>query len=60
MIYMVLVLALIAMGVVFLFTIKKSVLALILAIIMIIVGYFFAVGMIAKEAEDEASAPEGS
>ena len=60
MIYMALVLALIAMGVVFLFTIKKSIMALILAIIMIIVGYFFAVGMIAKEAEDEASAPEGS
>ncbi len=60
MIYLALVLALIAIGVIFLFTIKKSVAALVLAIVMIIVGYFFAVSMIAKEAEDEAQAPEGS
>ena len=60
MIYAAIVLVLIALGVVFLFTIKKSIAALILAIIAIIAGYFFAVSMIAKEAENEAEAPEGS
>ena len=54
MIYMALVLVLIALGVVFLFAIKKSIAALVLAIIAIIVGYFAAVSMIAKEAESEA------
>jgi len=55
MIYMVLVLALIALGVVYLFVIKKSIAALILAIVSIIVGYFVAVATIAKEAEEEAN-----
>ena len=54
MIYAAIVLGLIALGVVYLFVIDKSILALILAIISIIAGYFFAVATIAKEAEDEA------
>jgi len=60
MIYLGIVLALIAVGVVFLFTIKKSIAALVLAIIAIIVGYFFAVSMIAKEAESEAETSESA
>ncbi len=63
MIYAAIVLGLIALGVVYLFVIDKSILALILAIISIIAGYFFAVSTIAKEAEEEAgstSAPQES
>ncbi|NPA03447.1 MAG: hypothetical protein GXO61_01135 [Epsilonproteobacteria bacterium] len=47
--YGMLVLALIALGVLFFFTIKKSVIMLVLAILTIIFGYFFAVTTIAKE-----------
>ena len=54
MIYAAIVLGLIALGVVYLFVIDKSILALILAIVSIIAGYFFAVATIAKEAEEEA------
>ena len=47
--YFLFVLLLIALGVVALFVIKKSVLFLLVAIVAIIVGYFFAVRTIARE-----------
>ncbi len=47
--YMIVVLALIAIGVIALFVIKKSIALLLAAIVAIIAGYFFAVSTIAKE-----------
>jgi hypothetical protein len=55
MIYAAIVLGLIALGVFYLFVIEKGVFALVFAIISIIIGYFFAVAAIAKEAEEEAA-----
>ncbi|WP_187647624.1 hypothetical protein [Nitrosophilus labii] len=47
--YLIVVLALIAIGVIALFVIKKSIALLLAAIVAIIAGYFFAVSTIAKE-----------
>ncbi|MRJ02582.1 MAG: hypothetical protein GXO19_03285 [Epsilonproteobacteria bacterium] len=55
MIYGIAVLILIALTLLFYFTIEKSVVALVLAIVTIIVGYFVAVATIARESEGEGA-----